>query len=302
MPDRPPVPDALLAALHRTPADGGPDGASWLRRLPALVEEVLAQWSLSPAGPATSGRTALVLPVRRDRVTLACKIGWPHHDSAQEHLALRHWAGDGAVQLVAADPGRGAMLLEALDARHDLTEVWVEEACVVVGALLARLHVPAPPSMRRLSEVAAGWADSLRAADGILPRRLVVRGLALIDDLSTDPDCDATLVHTDLHFRNVLAADREPWLAIDPKPLAGHPGIELQPLLRNRTDELGTGSALRWSVRRRVEIVCEAAGIDERWARPWTIVTSTLQALWAAQDGDTDGASLHIALAKALEE
>jgi streptomycin 6-kinase len=31
------------------------------------------------------------------------------------------------------------------------------------------------------------------------------------------------LLATDLHGQNVLAAQREPWLAIDPKPHAGHP-------------------------------------------------------------------------------
>ena len=32
---------------------------------------------------------------------------------------------------------------------------------------------------------------------------------------------NALLLHTDLHAGNVLAAEREPWLAIDPKPWVG---------------------------------------------------------------------------------
>lgn len=296
------VPRALVDRVRDLPAEGGPDGATWLRTLPALLEEVLQEWSLTPAGEPMSGWTAVVVPVDRDGERLVCKVAWPHEDGAGEHLALRHWAGDGAVRLHAADPARGALLLERVDASRDLRELWDEEACEIIGGLLARLHVPAPANLRRLSDVVAGQLEEMRARPDLLPRRLVARAAALLADLSSDPACDATLLHTDLHFENVLAAEREPWLAIDPKPLGGHPGYELQPVLRNRVEELGTGSSFRWSVRRRVEVTCEAAGIDEQVARLWTVVASTVQAFWAARDGDTDRVGLHIALVKALED
>ena len=80
------------------------------------------------------------------------------------------------------------------------------------------------------------------------------------------------LLHTDLHYTNVLGAYRSPWLAIDPKPMAGDVAFEVAPALWNRADELGTGSEVRWSLRRRLEIICERAGIDEGRARAWTIV------------------------------
>ena len=53
------------------------------------------------------------------------------------------------------------------------------------------------------------------------------------DDAST-----GTMTHGDLHYANVLAADREPWLVIDPKPMSGDPHYEPAPLLWNRWDEL----------------------------------------------------------------
>lgn len=296
------VPRALVDLLTGVPSEGGPDGTTWLRALPTLIEEVLRAWDLTPAGPPTNGWTAVVIPVERDGQSLVCKVGWPHEEAAGEHLALRHWAGDGAVRLHAADPGRGALLLERLDASRDLTPLWDEEACQIVGGLLARLHVPAPPNLRRLSEVGGGQVEQLRSHPELLPRRLVDRAASLFADLSSDPACDSMLLHTDLHYENVLAGDREPWLAIDPKPMGGHPGYELQPLLRNRVEELGTGSSFRWAVRHRLDVTCEAAGIDDRLARPWTIFVSTVQALWAALEGDTERTGLHIALAKALED
>src|SRR5437660_1452079 len=59
------------------------------------------------------------------------------------------------------------------------------------------------------------------------------------------------LLHWDLHFENVLAAEREPWLAIDPKPLVGDPGFDVLPALGNRWEEaVATGDPAR-AIRRR---------------------------------------------------
>ncbi len=297
------IPDDWLGRVARLPPSTGPSGAEWADGLPRLLDSLLEEWSLVPAGPGRTGWTAVVVPVDRDGEALALKVVWPHEEAAGEHLALRHWAGDGAVRLVAADPGRGGLLLERLDPERDLRTVDIDTACEVVGGLLARLHVPAPPSVRPLSGFVARQVERLTQRED-LPRRWVARVAGLARELTEGPDAgaDARLLHTDLHFENVLAGTREPWLAIDPKPFAGHPGFELQPLLRTRVDELGTGSGLRWSVRRRLSVAAEAAGIDEEEARLWSIVHAGLQALWSAQDGDAESLSLHLAMLKALED
>jgi streptomycin 6-kinase len=40
------------------------------------------------------------------------------------------------------------------------------------------------------------------------------------------------LLHQDLHADNVLAAQREPWLTIDPKPLSGEREFGVTALVR----------------------------------------------------------------------
>ncbi len=303
--------DALVPAdwrtwLARLEPEGGPSGATWVADLHHRLADLTTDWGLEVTGPAMTGWTAIVLPVIRAGQDYALKVVWPHLDAAGEPLALRLWAGNGAVRLIAADPGRGALLLERLDPSRTLADPGIDTdtACEVIGALLARLHVPAPPNLRTLADVMADRLDGehgLAGAGGRLPRRAVDRALGLARALLGETSATATLTHMDLHFENVLAGSREPWLAIDPKPLAGHPGAELQPVMRNRAQELGTGSAFRWSVRRRLEIVCDAAGIDEESARHWTIVLSTVEANWAAREGTADAVSLHLALAKALD-
>lgn len=297
----PPLPSTWLAAIAEHPAEGGPSGAQWVPQVPRLLRECLTQWDLMPDGPVHTGWTAVVLPVRRGDECFALKVARPTRDTAGEPIALRHWAGRGAVHLVAADPARGALLLERLDAGQDLSGVDTDTACAVIGALLGQLHIPAPPNIRRISQFTARHLAGLAVRPDI-PRRFAARVEGLARELTTDPSCDATLLHVDLHFENVLAGTRSPWLAIDPQPMAGHPGAEIHPVLRNRVAEMGTGSGFRWSVRRRLEVVCDAAGIDVDVARWWTIVVCGVQASWAADAGDREAVSLNIALAKALDD
>ena len=297
------VPTAWLERVATLPAEGGPSGEEWARGAPRLVADLLDAWRLTPDGPSRTGRCAVVIPVLRRGTPLALKVGWPHDEARAEPLALRLWGGRGAVQLVAADPARGALLLERLDPASTLEspQVWDEEACQVIGGLLARLHVPAPVNVPRLGEMVSRNVGRM-AGRRDLPRRVAARRASLARDLLADPDAERVLVHGDLHYGNVLAGEREPWLAIDPKPMAGHPGVELAALLRNRFEELGTGSALRWGVRRRVEVTCEAMGLDDDLGRHWAWLRTSIDLLWCLESGDAAGATRSMALLSALED
>ena len=122
----------------------------------------------------------------------------------------------------------------------------------------------------------------------------------LAAELVTDPDVDAWLLHTDLHYENVLRGTRQAWLAIDPKPTAGDRAFEVAPALWNRADKLGTGSSVRWNLRRRLEIVCEHADIDEDRAKAWTIVREVDNATDPAEGSGR--ASLAVAIIKAMND
>jgi len=277
------VPAGLLAAAAR-----GPAWAQWLDRLPALVRELQGEWQLTADGEPAHGHTALVLPVRTaGGRPAALKVGFPHEEAEQEHLALQHWHGRGAVELLRADPHRAALLLERLHP-EDLTEHWDLESCEVVAGLYARLHVPAPGSIRRLAPYVARWADELAALprDAPLPRRLVEQAVSSARDLvAEDVPGGDRLLHTDLHDANVLAGDREEWLAIDPKPRAGDPHYEPAPLLWNRWEELLAGpGGVRDGIRRRFHTVVDAAGLEEDRARDWVVVRMLVNALWRLQD------------------
>jgi streptomycin 6-kinase len=94
------------------------------------------------------------------------------------------------------------------------------------------------------------------------------------------------LLHQDLHGDNVLAAQREPWLAIDPKPLAGEREFGVAPIVRSR--ELGHS---RSEVLGRFDRLVSELGLDRERARGWTIG----QTIAWAFDGEHRGAHADVA-------
>ena len=296
------VPESFFALVAGREPEPQVSGDDWLASLPRLVEESLAEWDLTLDGDPMHGMASLVLPVRRaDSSAAVLKITWPHAEAKHEHLALRRWDGQGAVRLLAANPGRWTMLLERLNHRRDLYDVPIDQACQVIGDLIRQLDQIALPQLSRLSAQAARLAQRLGSAPPALPRRFVGQARALLSDLLIDEVIDSRLVHTDLHYWNVLAADRQRWLAIDPKPLAADPAFAVTPALWNRWEEAVASDDLRRHLRRRLSIVCESAGLDEERAQAWSIIREVQMGLGAVENGDADELTKAIAIIKAMQ-
>jgi streptomycin 6-kinase len=268
-------------------AERGPAWATWLDGLPRVVGDVLDEWELTVDGPPWHGFCALVLPVlQADGVPAVAKFSWMHEEQEHEHLGLQAWHGDGIVRLYRADPARGVMLLERLDGNTTLESVEAVEACTITAAFYPRLHIPALPQLRTLSAYITRWTSDLERLDHAtpIPRRLVEQAVSLGRDFVADPGTDGTLIHGDLHFENVLAAEREPWLVIDPKPMSGDPHYEVAPLLWNRWDEILACSNQREAIRRRFHAVVDTAELDEDRARDWIVVRMVHNAMWCVED------------------
>ena len=272
--------------------------------LAVTLDELVRQWELRPDGPPVSGRTSLVLPVRTGTgVAAILKIAEPEPESEHEHIALRRWDGDGAVRLLGADPHRCALLLERLGP-DDLGGVDHLAACRIVGGLYRRIHVPALPQLRSLSSSIERWTAELRelGRGAPIPRRLVEQAISEATSLVSDSAAPDRVLHTDLHFANVLAADRAPWLVIDPKPRNGDPHYEIAPMLWNRWDEIADD--VRDGVRRRFRTLVEAACFDEDRARAWVVVRMVHNAMWEVQEPRPDRGWITrcVAVAKAVAD
>ncbi len=278
------VPVPLVASLR---GHLGPAGDRWVAGLPVLAATWLERWELTRDGPASSGTVALVLPVRRaDGTPAALKMQPVDDETAGESLALRQWAGRGAVGLLEHDPGTGTMVLERLDpARTLLSGLSDPAATAVLAGLLVRLNaLPAPSGLRRLADVAAGTLASvpqaLVAVADAEERALLETAAGLLTDLLSEPVGDR-LLHWDLHHGNVLATlDGREWRAIDPKPLSGDPGFELLPALCNRWEAVVATGDVSAAVRQRFDQSTEVMGLDRERAAAWTLARVLQDACW----------------------
>jgi streptomycin 6-kinase len=228
----------------------------WLELLPDLVAGCAEQWSLALEEPIETPHS-LVVPAG----DVVLKLNAPNDEAATEADALERWAGLGAVRLVARDDRRHALLVERC---RPGTRLWDtrEDQARVVGDLLERLRVGAGSRhpFALLADEADRWAEDVPRwyAEGGAPfeRRLLD---AALDVYRTVDRRAEHLVNQDLHGGNILRAQREPWLVIDPKPLAGERELDASGLLRNTDD------VTRW-----LDVLADA-GHDRERARGWGI-------------------------------
>ncbi|MDQ3822284.1 MAG: aminoglycoside phosphotransferase family protein [Actinomycetota bacterium] len=215
----------------------------------------------------------MTLPARLpDGGDAVLKICFPHRESAFEADALERWDGVGAVRLLAHDNERAALLIERCRPGTQLHEAGPATALDVLVGLLARLWVPAGEPFGSLSEEASWWASYLperwENAGRPFERRLLDAALTAIEEL-VPTQGEQVLIHQDLHGANVLRAQREPWLAIDPKPLVGEREFGVAPVVRS--PELGYSER---DLRYRLDRLAGDLELDRERARLWTLAQS----------------------------
>ena len=265
------------------------DGArEWLDALPDAIERATAHWGLT-IGEPWDGHVSFAAPVRRaDGSPAGLKIIWQHRETEHEPEALAMWNGNGAVRLL--DRDGDALLLERCDPGTPLSLLAAESpdaALDVIVDLLPRLWIDADEPFTSLAGEAERWAANLphlwERTGRTFDRGLVDAGVEYMTGLPASADAnDRVLLHQDLHGDNVLAAAREPWLVIDPKPLVGERAFGLAPIIRS--GELGEGDA---AVVHRFRRLTTDLGLDRERVRGWA-VAQTLA--WSMSD---DGTGIH---------
>ncbi|MTE17557.1 hydroxyurea phosphotransferase [Streptomyces sp. TRM43335] len=296
------IPESLAASYIR---EFGGKGRSWIASLPALAAELLGRWELRRDGEARAGEASLVLPVlRRDGTRAVLKFQMPRKETAAALIGLRVWGGEGVVRLLDHDPVSSTMLLERLDSARTLASVEDDDVAMgILAELQARLVCfPAPQGLRSLGEIATDMLQQVPQAVAALAEpdhRQILRGWAsAVAELAGEPG--DRMLHWDLHYGNVLAAQREPWLAIDPEPLAGDPGFDLWPALDSRWDDVVAQGNPLHVVRRRFDLLTDALGLDRARATGWTLGRLLQNSLWDIADGKATLAPSSLVVAESL--
>jgi streptomycin 6-kinase len=273
-------------ALH------GDAGRLWLDGLHALVEECAARWSLKVGPPFPHLSYNYAAPAEgAGGERLVLKLGVPVRELLSEIAALRVFDGRGAARLFESDAARGALLLERLEPGTQIVPLREEDdaaATEAAASVMRKLRRAAPET--HSFPTAADWGLGFArcrayfdAGTGPFPHSLFDEGEALYAELLAS-SAAPVLLHGDLHHGNVLAATREPWLAIDPKGLIGEPAYEVGALLRNPLPQL-----LRWTqpvrlTERRIAQLSEELGLERARVRGWGLAQAVLSAWWSIED------------------
>lgn len=230
---------------------------AWLEALPGLAADCAERWELLLEEPVDTPHS-LVVPAGE----AVLKLNAPGHFEADfEAEALAHWNGEGAVRLLEHDPGRRALLVERCRPGTHLGGHGAAELRVV-ASLLPRLWRPPAEGhpFRLAADEAVRWARELpQRLEGRVPRPLLDEAVAFFRDAGPDQG-EQVVVNQDLHGRNLLAAEREPWLVIDPKPLVGERELDAVGLLRGAPDK-----------RLALDVLAAELGLDRERMRGWSL-------------------------------
>jgi streptomycin 6-kinase len=222
---------------------------AWLATVPETVKKLEQRWSLDVGAPfQPGGQTAWVAPARtKTGGDVVVKVGWRHTEAAHEAAGLRVWDGQGSVRLHATEESDDtiALLIERCVPGTALACRPEPEQDLVIASLFSRLWRELAPGheFRPLQQMCDAWADDFeqRSATrpGGLDPGLARDGVGLFRALPASAERNVLLC-TDMHAENVLAAQREPWLMIDPKPYVGDPTYDPLQHLLNCDERLHT--------------------------------------------------------------
>jgi len=267
----------------------GPAGVEWLNRLPSIIADCAERWSLTVMPPFEPLSYNYVAPaVRDDGADAVLKVGVPNAELLTEIEALRLFDGHGIVRLLEADADRGVLLLERLKPGAPLSSLSDDKQTTSIAAQVMRQLWKPAPSEHPFPTVAK-WASGLermreRFGDaGPFPGPLVETAERLFAELISSM-AEPALLHGDLHHQNVLAAERQSWLAIDPKGVVGEPEYEVGALLRNPMPQLLKESQPKRLLGRRVDQLAEELGFDRERLVGWGLAQAVLSAWWSYED------------------
>lgn len=286
---------------------GGGAAERWVEALPSVIEAAERRWGISVGRPyEPGGYTSYVAPamtVSGVEVVYKCTI--PHGEAVGEAEALFAYEGDGAVRLIESKPDTFELLLERCVPGTDLWSVDGDaERLDVATGLLGRLSRDIDgQDVTMLTSIGPQWAD-------VTERRLVMselpwvsgpieRGIDLLRALPFTA-ANGVLLHGDFHPGNILAAEREPWLVIDPKPIIGDPAFDPVQLLiqeAGRTTEPPEADVIT----KRLVTLADALGLAPERIGKWAIARCTEWSMWSFDHGNTVDAAIEYSWARTLD-
>jgi streptomycin 6-kinase len=291
--------------VQRIIAVHGPRAQAWFEALPPLVSQLQDRWALEIGAPFLPLSYHYVTRARQhpDRAVVL-KLGVPGAELAREAQCLIAFGGRGAVRLLESDLKLGALLLDRITPGWDIRSLDDAQAISATSDVLKRLHRPAPdasvfPTVQDWGKGFRRLRDKYGGQTGPIPGAIFARAEATFSDLANSM-YRPVLLHGDLHHENILASDRDGWLAIDPQGVIGEPAYEVGAFLRNPMPSLLDRPNLEGALACRIQLFSETLGLDPIRLRGWGFAQAVLAAVWSIEDHEF-GWEQWLAVANALQ-
>lgn len=264
------------------------DGRRWLAALPEIINEIEQNWSLEIEKPFPNLSYHYVAPcVFKTGGAAVVKIGFPGEKTTtfNEVKMLEFLGGEGVCKLLGFDEKRFALLLEKLAPGENLKTLCGgdDRKAVEIAIEVMRKFWREPPPNHDFPLLEDWFKDFERASETGFAPDYIKKARRFFEELNSAPDAKM-LLHGDFHHENILTAEREPFLAIDPKGIVGDIGYDLSVFLINHADWLKRAPDLPQKLNDAIRAFSEAFGIEPRNIRKWVFAQSVLSAWWTFEE------------------
>ncbi len=263
----------------------------------ASLQHYLDIWNLSRPQRLATTATSHVYTVQHGGETAVLKILTPIgiHDESSGIVALRHFNGEGAVQVRESD---GEALLMEYAAGDDLLPMVRRgedaDATRILGGVLNRMHSQMPDVLPEgLWKLERRFRALFRYAEADGAEPIFVHGAAIARELLDEPR-EKRVLHGDMHHENVRYCDGRGWLAIDPKGVLGERTFDACNILCNPLD---MPELVHDEVRllRNARVLAEEMQLAYERLLRYTFAYACLSVVWSRESGDSGGYTLRVA-------
>ncbi len=290
------APTVRLQPLTRARvASLGEVGAAWQVGLPTVLADLAEQWSLTLGRSLPGGSGSYVVAVRTaDGAGAVLKVAVPGQGLDAEAATLRRAAGRGYVRLLAHDPARQALLLEALGPSLQQSALAPADQLRILADTLAEAWLPVaghpdPPPDKAgdlHALVARLWAEQGAPA----PEAVLTTALEFARRRAVVASSELVVVHGDPHPGNLLragtvrAGSGRGWRFVDPDGFVADRAYDLGVALRDWSCHLAGPDA-----RRRLEAWCallaDRSGVDATRIWEWAFLERVSTGLYVGSFG-----------------
>jgi streptomycin 6-kinase len=268
-----------------------PDVQKFVAALPDRIRELEQLWSITVGEPFDPGgfTSYTARASRTDGESCVLKIAYEWEPTRLERDALRAWDGDGVVRLLEEEPF--TMLLEACEPGEPLfTEPDSDIAESVAIGIMKRMWRPAPAGVdwRRVDTEASGMASAIEANHATSRNKVDQAHVRFVQEFLARSDEHAgpdLLLHGDFHQGNVLSAQREDWLAIDPSPLIGDPCFDAARAVFDRPQAILGDSDPADRLLKRIKRFADQLDLDHETLTAWALARCVYIVLLPMFDG-----------------